>query len=62
MPIQRNVHDAVVVQKQAFQALHEGETIDFTHVIVAQIDRIKLIHRPSQILNRGDFVPCMPYG
>ncbi len=50
------LHDTVVVEKEAFESRQVGEVVDLSDLIVGELDRVELVQRRAQVLDRRDFV------
>lgn len=53
-----HLHNAVVVQQQAFHAWQEWESVQSSNIIIRKINRIELIQCGSHILDLWYFVSC----
>ncbi len=50
------LHDSIVVEKEAFESRQVGEVVDLSDLVVGELDRVELVQRRAQVLDRRDFV------
>jgi hypothetical protein len=50
------LHDTVVVEKEAFESRQVGEVVDLSDLVVGELDRVELVQRRTQVLDRRDFI------